>query len=534
MTSLADTLRTSAIPERIVAAWNAVATRWNPLALIVVAWAALTMPLVFFRGYNSDDGLAVSIARTALEDGEWVVPHMFNLRKVERPTLLSWIIAAISAPFSSVSQITARLPVVLFLLFGCLLIYALLRKVAASVPAALFGVALFLACPVMITADLPLAVLLFFAFFLWWGGNERGSISFGRWLAIGFVLALAGLLKGPQPIAYFALGIGLYVLATRSWRQIPGLVMAGLICAIPLAAWYAAVHIPGDETIWAAFMRVRPWAQFPGPLTASFRTLTETLSGTRGRRVSDRAGVSRQRLRPPGLRRCARLFRLRGAAVHPLLAGRLHTALLYADGVAAVCVRRPRLRPARRAAAADRGADPGPDRLLPHLRFGHIGRIAVLADAVSARANAGHAHGRAGASHAGADLPDRRHRAQRAALRTGANSRHRAGRFCGDLGSGVAGRAGRSSRSLARAAAGATPLGHAARRKAAMAAASPRPVNCRAGRHFALRFFPGMARPAHWPRSGVLTMFDESMIPKSGFRFSEKIMLKVCMIPKKR
>jgi 4-amino-4-deoxy-L-arabinose transferase-like glycosyltransferase len=80
MTSLADTLRTSAIPERIVAAWNAVATRWNPLALIVVAWAALTMPLVFFRGYNSDDGLAVSIARTALEDGEWVVPHMFNLR----------------------------------------------------------------------------------------------------------------------------------------------------------------------------------------------------------------------------------------------------------------------------------------------------------------------------------------------------------------------------------------------------------------------------------------------------------------------
>jgi 4-amino-4-deoxy-L-arabinose transferase-like glycosyltransferase len=158
MTSLADTLRTSAIPERIVAAWNAVATRWNPLALIVVAWAALTMPLIFFRGCNSDEGLAVSIARTALEDGEWVVPHMFNLRLIERPTLLSWIIAAISAPF---------------LLFGCLLIYALLRKVAASVPATLFGVALFLACPllirygVMITADLPLAVLLFFAFFLW-------------------------------------------------------------------------------------------------------------------------------------------------------------------------------------------------------------------------------------------------------------------------------------------------------------------------------------------------------------------------------
>ena len=283
MTSLADRLRASTIPERIVASWNTAVTRWNPLALIIIAWAALTMPLVFFRGYNSDEGLAVSIARTALEDGEWVVPHMFNLRWIERPTLLSWIIAAISAPFGGVSQITARLLIVLFLLFGCLLIYLLLRKVAASVPAAVLGVALFLACPLvirsytMITADLPLAVLLFFAFFLWWGGCEKGSISFGRWLAVGVVLALAGLLKGPQPIAYFALGIGLYVLGTRSWRQIPGLVMAGLICAIPLAAWYAAIYVPGDEETWAGFMRIHPWALFSGPLVASVRTLTETL-----------------------------------------------------------------------------------------------------------------------------------------------------------------------------------------------------------------------------------------------------------------
>ena len=91
------------------------------------------------------------------------------------------------------------------------------------------------------------------------------------------MLALAGLLKGPQPIAYFALGIGLYVLGTRSWRQIPGLVMAGLICAIPLAAWYAAIYVPGDEATWAGFMRIHPWALFSGPLVAGVRTLAETL-----------------------------------------------------------------------------------------------------------------------------------------------------------------------------------------------------------------------------------------------------------------
>ncbi len=131
----------------------------------------------------------------------------------------------------------ARLPIVLFLLAGCLLIYALLRKLNASIPASLLGVALFLACPlvirsnVMITADLPLAVLLFLAFFLWWTGYQQRALGFGRWFAIGVVLAFAGLLKGPQPLAYFALGIGCYVLVSRSWRQIPGLAMAGLICA---------------------------------------------------------------------------------------------------------------------------------------------------------------------------------------------------------------------------------------------------------------------------------------------------------------
>jgi 4-amino-4-deoxy-L-arabinose transferase-like glycosyltransferase len=281
MTSLTDNWRDAS--QRIVAAWNEFATRCNPYAAIVAACALLTGPLIVWRGYNSDEGLGVSIARTAIEDGQWLVPHVFNLRWIERPTLLSWIIAVVSAPFGAVSQITARLPIALFLLFGCVLIYLLLRRVAASVPAALLGVALFLACPlvirssVLITADLPLAVLLFFAFYLWWGGNETGSIGIGRWLAIGVVLALAGLLKGPQPLAYFALGVGLYTLGSRAWRQIPGLILAGLICALPLAAWYAAIYTRGDEATWGTFMRVHPALIFSGPVEVFVRLLGETL-----------------------------------------------------------------------------------------------------------------------------------------------------------------------------------------------------------------------------------------------------------------
>ncbi len=268
---------------RLVAMWNALATRWNPIVVIVVACGVLAGPLIFWRGLHADEGVAVAVARSALEDRYWMTPHLFNTRFVERPTLLSWIIAAVSAPFGSVSLITVRITIILFLLAGCLLIYTLLRRVSASIPAALFGVALFLACPIVIrayampTADMPLAVLLFVAFVVWWDGYNGGRIGLGRWAAVGGVLALAGLMKGPQPVGYFALGIGLFILIARAWRQIPGFVLAGVICVIPVAAWYGYIYSPGDENQWAAFMRLSPAAPLDNPIAGIFIFISETL-----------------------------------------------------------------------------------------------------------------------------------------------------------------------------------------------------------------------------------------------------------------
>lgn len=273
----------SAAAARLVATWNRFATQWDPIAVIVATCAVLTVPLLFFRGFHSDEGVAVTAARSAVEDGYWITPHIYNTRFVERPTLLSWIIAGVSAPFGSVNQFTARLPIILFLLAGCWLIYVVLRRVSASIPASLLGVALFLACPIVIrayvmpTADMPLAILLFVAFVVWWDGYNGGRISMGRWAAIGIVLALAGLMKGPQPVSYFALGIGLFILITRSWRQIPGFILAGLICVIPLAAWYGYVYSPGDENQWGTFMRLSPAARLDNPIAGILILISETL-----------------------------------------------------------------------------------------------------------------------------------------------------------------------------------------------------------------------------------------------------------------
>jgi hypothetical protein len=119
--------------------------------------------------------------------------------------------------------------------------------------------------------------MLFLAFVLWWTGTQRGHVSLGRWIAIGLVLTLAGLFKGPQPIGYFAVGIGLFVLASRSWGQIPGLVLAGSLCVVTLAAWYWHTYVPGDEAQWTHFMRLGAGVPLFGPVPVSLSFIAQTL-----------------------------------------------------------------------------------------------------------------------------------------------------------------------------------------------------------------------------------------------------------------
>ncbi len=219
------------------------------------------MPPALSHGYHYVEGLTVNIAQSALDDGNWLTPYIYNLRWIERPTLLSWIIAAISLPFGHVSPFIARIPIVLSLLTGTFLVWRALRHVA-SAGARMFGALSFLACPVVMryyvtsVADLPLAVILFGAFLVWWSSYATERISLGRWIGIGCLLAVAALLKGPQPVAYFMLGLLTFVALTSTWWQIPGLVLAGSLAAVPTVLWCAHVFVPGDQNEWFRYTRL--------------------------------------------------------------------------------------------------------------------------------------------------------------------------------------------------------------------------------------------------------------------------------------
>lgn len=265
---------------RVIRWWDALAAG-RPLLLIVAVWFLVAVPPALFRGYHYVEGLTATIAESALKDGHWLTPHIYNFRWIERPTLLSWIIAAISLPFGHVLPFVARLPTILAVLAGSLLVWRTLRPIAKA-GAALVGAGAFLASPIVMryyttsVADVPLAVLLFATFLVWWTAFERGRIGTGEWGLIGGLLAIAALLKGPQPVAYVLLGLGAFMLLTRTWWQIPGLALAAAIAAMPVGAWYAYVFVQGDFNEWLRYTRLSSTqAQSPHPLGNAIKFLLE-------------------------------------------------------------------------------------------------------------------------------------------------------------------------------------------------------------------------------------------------------------------
>jgi len=231
-------------------------------ALLVAGMILLAvLPLLFIRAYHYEEGLTVAFAKEAMRGARWYDPTLYGYRFVERPVLQSWLVAIISLPFGTVTQLTARLPTIIAVLSSAWLILHLLRgKVSRT--AGLFAALCFVFSPMVLQkiivaeSEILLAVTQFAAFVVWWKGVEAGRVSLSRWTAIGVLLLATACFKGPQPAAFFALGIGSWIVLRREWAQVPGYCLAGLISLGGIAVWYMSVLEPSDGGNVAHYMRL--------------------------------------------------------------------------------------------------------------------------------------------------------------------------------------------------------------------------------------------------------------------------------------
>ena len=218
------------------------------------------VPATVIRAANLEGRTHYRHRTRGLGSRSWADPFVYGERFAERPVLLSWIAALFGETTGGVTLWSLRIPHLCFFLAGALLIYSLLRSVAGK-SAAIFGALCWISMPVVapkfINAepDIVLSVLLFGAFYVWWQGARDEGLTTGRWLCISMLIALAGLTKGPQEVAYFTLGVGAYTLL-KLRDQIPAFVAANIGAGLIIGAWYGLVYKPGDVGTWEAHSRL--------------------------------------------------------------------------------------------------------------------------------------------------------------------------------------------------------------------------------------------------------------------------------------
>jgi len=230
-------------------------------AWVVLAWAIAVLPNLTVRSLVWDEGINAELARDVLARGTWLEPAIYGLRWNEKPSLLAWLIAAAARLTGGVNEWSIRLPAMLAVLVTALLVHRLTRR-SASAPASLFAALAFMFCPLLLRKltigepETVITALSFAAFVVWWHGEEGGRTAIWRWLACGALLAVLAMAKGPQPVGYFALGVGGYLIARRRWAALPGLLLCLAVPAAATIAWAMAVYRAGDLSVWLNYMRL--------------------------------------------------------------------------------------------------------------------------------------------------------------------------------------------------------------------------------------------------------------------------------------
>jgi 4-amino-4-deoxy-L-arabinose transferase-like glycosyltransferase len=293
-------------------------SRW-PIAWVIGLFLIQAIPATLIRASNLEEGRVLAMARGAVEDGHWVTPFVYGERFVERPVLLSWITALFSELTGSITLWSLRIPHLCFFLAGALLIYVLLRSISGK-SAAIFGALCWISMPVVAPKfinsepDIVLSTLLFAAFFVWWQGTSARSMTLGRWLCVSIFIALAGLTKGPQPVAYFTLGVGAYILLKQR-DQIPAFIITNLSAGLIIGGWYAMVHQSNDVELWKAHSRL-------SDTTAGLETVRDHLDFVKSLAIEFLPGTI---LIGPAIVIVVRTWR--GTQRDPLLAAILYSAM---------------------------------------------------------------------------------------------------------------------------------------------------------------------------------------------------------------
>jgi 4-amino-4-deoxy-L-arabinose transferase-like glycosyltransferase len=270
------------------------------LVVLVAAIAALAIGISPTPLWDEDEARFAAIARTMVETGDWIVPTFNGTLAVDKPVLMHWCMAACMTVFG-VNEFAARLPSVIATLLTALALLRAGRRwfddttgvvaALAYVGCILVSIEAHAATPDAILTALTAWATVLLAESLMPAGGSLGRVGPGRAVAVGLLLGLAVVCKGPVGFAGPLAVIGTWAwcvavdrrLTTSASRSLGGLVRQTLpavgdvlvslrplaITAAAVAAaapWYLAVHLRTHGEWTAGFFFVHNVGRFLAPM----------------------------------------------------------------------------------------------------------------------------------------------------------------------------------------------------------------------------------------------------------------------------
>lgn len=202
-----------------------------------------------------DEGRYAEIAREMAVSGNFITPHLNDIKYFEKPILFYWLeVAAIK--LSGLNLWSLRSINALLGLFGCFMTYycgrTLYNRTTGLLAALILGSsALYFVMVHMISLDIPVTVFLTANLYCFLLAYQQITDTARRWFMWGAALTagLAVLSKGLIGIVFPILIIGSWITFTHQWRQIkyfflPSSVLIFLLITLP---WHVLVSLSNPE-----------------------------------------------------------------------------------------------------------------------------------------------------------------------------------------------------------------------------------------------------------------------------------------------
>lgn len=211
------------------------------------------------------------MAREMLETGQWILPHLAGAVYADKPPLLFWSIALISALGPGVTEWTARLPTALAAVGVCFVTWRLGVRLFSPTTGLLAALVLATSGGFFWSGRQALPDMLltlwttgaFWALWEWFSGKRRQAA-----VAAGLCMGLATLTKGPVGAVLPTLCGLIYLMASGQRPKLRGwdaLLCLGAFLGVTLAWFVPAVGLGGLEYAQATLLHhsleryVRAW-----------------------------------------------------------------------------------------------------------------------------------------------------------------------------------------------------------------------------------------------------------------------------------